>query len=52
MSYASVPTRGTPSPSQILSASRFGVSVCRGIASIAPVRGLHQSECAAPSRLR
>jgi hypothetical protein len=35
---------GTERLRQILTASRFETSVCRGTASTAPVVGLHQSE--------
>ena len=38
-------------PRQIFRASRFGISVCRGMASTAPVAGLVHSKCASPSRL-
>jgi len=37
---------------QILRANLLGISVCRGIASTCPVKGLHHKECEEPSRLR
>jgi hypothetical protein len=46
------PISGTERFRQIFRASRFAISVCLGTASTAPVAGLHQRECDAPSRLR
>jgi hypothetical protein len=37
---------------QIFLANLLGISLCRGMASVWPVRGLHQRECDAPSLLR
>ena len=48
----SVPISGTERLRQILRISLLGISVCRGIASTAPVEGLHQRECALPSRFK
>jgi hypothetical protein len=45
------PTTGIPSPRQILRAKLFGISVCLGTASTAPVAGFIQSEWERPSRL-
>ena len=46
------PAKGRPSERQISLARLSGISTWRGIASTRPVRGLHQSECSFPSRLR
>ena len=46
------PGSGSESPLQIFAASRFAISLWRGTASTAPVEGLHQSECALPSRFK
>jgi len=37
---------------QIFLVNLLGISVCRGIASTWPVKGLHYSECDEPSLLR
>ena len=39
---------GTPSSLQIFRARLFGISVCRGTASICPVCGFDQSSCSLP----
>ncbi len=44
VSQAQRPISGIESPRQILRARRSEISVCRGIASSAPVAGLVQSE--------
>jgi len=46
------PIFGTDSPRQIFRASTSGISVCRGIASTAPVVGLVHRECDRPSRFK
>jgi hypothetical protein len=43
---------GDREPAQILRARMSEISVCRGIASSAPMAGLAQSECERPSRFR
>ena len=48
----SSPISGIDRLRQIFLTSRLGISVCRGIASTAPVRGLVHNEWEFPSRLR
>ena len=52
VSQAHRPISGIDRPRQILRARTSEISVCRGIASSAPVAGLVHSECERPSRFR
>ena len=45
------PITGAERARHILRAKRLEISLCRGTASVAPVEGFVQSECARPSRL-
>ncbi len=51
-SHVHFPGSGTERLRHIFRARTFGISLCRGTASTAPVLGLHHSECDRPSRFR